>query len=455
MTNLNRSIKYFHDHVDDFQSSLNELLEIQSISTDPDKKADIQEGAEWIASDLIRMGMENVKILPTKGHPIVKGEYTGAGRDRPTMLVYGHYDVQPVDPIDLWTSDPFKPVIRGDCLYARGASDMKGQIIASLRAIESVQHAGSLPVNLKFLFEGEEEIGSPNMEAFLLEHAGEFKADFALNPDSGMIGKDSPTIVYGLRGLAYFEVRLYGQKADLHSGVYGGIVQNPATTLCQLIAGMKDMGDHVLLPGFYDRVRPLDEKERKELARLPLDEAYFMKQAGTHKLFGEKGYSPIERVGGRPTLDVNGLYSGFIGQGSKTVLPAYAMAKISMRLVPDQDPAEIHQQLVGYLEQNVPDTLRFEVIPIAGNPASISDLNLPAVRALAEALEEVWGVKPVYKREGGSVPIVGMMQRITGFDSVCTGFGLPDDNIHSPNEKLDIPNWKRGIEALIRFIYKL
>jgi acetylornithine deacetylase/succinyl-diaminopimelate desuccinylase-like protein len=378
-----------------------------------------------------------------------------AGKEKPVVLVYGHYDVQPVDPIDLWKSDPFEPTQQGNYLFGRGSSDMKGQILAAFKAIESIQAVDEFPVNVKFIFEGEEEIGSPNLEPFMKEHKDLLACDMALNPDSGMIAPDVPTIVYALRGLAYLEIRLHGQEHDLHSGLYGGIVENPANVLCQLVAGMKDKDNRVLLPGFYDKVRPLSAEERQELARLPLDEAYYLQGTGARRLVGETGYTWVELTGARPTLDVNGLYSGFIGEGSKTVLPAYAMAKVSMRLVPDQDPEEIRQAMAKYIEERLPDTMRYELLVHAGNPASITDLNTPGVKALAKALETVWGIRPVYKREGGSIPVVGHMKQILDAESVLTGFGLPDDNIHAPNERLNLQNWYRGIDSLIHFFYNL
>jgi acetylornithine deacetylase/succinyl-diaminopimelate desuccinylase-like protein len=332
---------------------------------------------------------------------------------------------------------------------------MKGQVMACLKAIESIQSAGAFPVNLKYIFEGEEEIGSPSLQSFIAEHKDLLKCDMALNPDSGMIGADAPTIVYALRGLAYFEIRLYGQEHDLHSGQWGGVVDNPANVLAELVGGMKDKDHRITLPGFYDKVRLLTDQETKELSRLPMDENYFLHGTGAKKLAGEKGFTWVQLVGARPTLDVNGFYSGFIGEGSKTVLPCYSMAKVSMRLVPDQDPEEVKQSLIQYIEAHLPDTMRYELIVHAGNPASITDLNTPGVKALEKALETVWGKRPVFKREGGSVPVVGYMKTYLNVESVLTGFGLPDDNIHAPNERLHLPTWYKGIDALIHFFYNL
>ena len=455
METREKAIAYAHENRTKFLAELTEFLRIPSISTNVENKEDMQRAAEWLAVHLRSLDCTNIQIFPTPKHPVVYGEWLKAGPDRPIVLIYGHYDVQPVDPIDLWESEPFNPIQRGDYLFGRGSSDMKGQVLAATKAVESIKAVGEFPVNVKFILEGEEEMGSPNLEKFMREHADLLACDLALNPDSGMISADIPTIVYALRGLAYLEIRLHGQNTDLHSGLYGGIVENPANVLCQLVAGMKDKDNRVTLPGFYDRVRPISAEERKELACLPLDEAYYLQGTGAKKLVGEKGYTWVELTGARPTLDVNGLYSGFIGEGSKTVLPCYAMAKVSMRLVLDQDPEEIRQSMIKYIEANLPDNMRYELLVHAGNPASITDLNTPGVKALEKALETVWGKRPVFKREGGSIPVVGHMKQILNAESVLTGFGLPDDNIHAPNERLDLPNWYRGIDSLIHFFYNL
>jgi acetylornithine deacetylase/succinyl-diaminopimelate desuccinylase-like protein len=450
-----QAVEYAHRNRQKFLDNLKHLVAIPSISTSPDHIDEMVNAAQWIAGQLEALGMEDVQVYPTGGHPVVYGQWLDAGPQAPTMLVYGHYDVQPVEPLELWESDPFEPTERGENLYGRGASDMKGQVMAALSAVESVQSQGPLPVNVKFIIEGEEEIGSPNLTSFLETHKDLLASDFALNPDAGMIGPGIPTIIYALRGLAYFELRVYGPSHDLHSGIYGGVIHNPAQALCELIAGMHDENGRITLPGFYDSVRPLSQQERSELGRLPMDEDYYRQQTGASQTYGEAGYTTTERVGGRPTLDVNGMLSGFTGKGSKTVIPAYAMAKISMRLVPDQDPAEVEQQLRRYLEEKAPPTVRWEISTMSGGPASMSDPNLPATQALADALEQVWGVRPLYKREGGSVPVVADMQKILGVESVLTGFGLPDDNLHAPNEKLHLPTWYSGIDALVNFFYNL
>jgi acetylornithine deacetylase/succinyl-diaminopimelate desuccinylase-like protein len=449
------AIQYARENNPRFRENLKTFLKFQSISTDPQHKEDIDNTAHWVAQQLKDLGAVGVEIMPTGGHPVVYGEMNSPAEKAKTMLIYGHYDVQPIDPVDLWTSAAFDPHEVGENLYARGASDMKGQVAATLNALEAVVQSGDLPVNVKFLIEGEEEIGSPYLESFLQKHKELFKSDFALNPDTGMLGPDFPTITYALRGLAYFEIRLEGPDHDLHSGFYGGVVHNPAQVLCELIAGMHDENGRVTLPGFYDSVRELDQEERAQLARLPMDEDFYLQQTGTSMLWGENEYSPVERIGARPTLEVNGIYSGFTGEGSKTVLPAWAMAKISSRLVPDQDPSEVQQQLLQYLELNSPPTVKYSVADLASSLASISNTDTVEVKAMKDAMQQVWGKTPLFRREGGTVPVVVYIQDILGIDCVNCGFSLPDDNAHGPNEKLHLPTWERGIETLINFYHNL
>ena len=448
------ALEYVRTNREKFLKEYKEILSIPSISTDPEHATDIRRAADWMAAQLKSLGMQKVQIFPTALHPIVYGEQLGV-RGAPTLLVYGHYDVQPVDPLDLWKTDPFTARVEGENIYARGASDMKGQAMVVLKAIEALVRTGGLPVNLKWLFEGEEEIGSPDLEKFILEQKELLSSDYALNPDSGMVSKEAPAIVYALRGLAYFELRVSGPDHDLHSGSFGGVVHNPANALAELIAGMHDSKGRVTLPGFYDRVRSLSKEDRKELARLPLDDQHYLRVTGVPALYGEQGYTPNERSGARPTLDVNGLLSGFTGSGSKTIIPAWAMAKLSCRLVPDQDPKEVHLQLLDYLKKNAPQDIRWELIEHSGGRASISDRSNAAVQALSEALEQVWGQPPFYKREGGSIPVVAQMQQLLGVESVICGFGLPDDNIHAPNEKQHLPTWHRGIEAFVHFFMNM
>jgi acetylornithine deacetylase/succinyl-diaminopimelate desuccinylase-like protein len=449
------AIKYFQDNQQRFLDELVDISSIPSISTDPDANDAMQRSAEWVAAKLRKLGMQKVSIFPTAQHPVVYGEWLGAGPNAPTALVYGHYDVQPAEPLELWESGPFEPTVRGEYIYARGVTDMKGQVAAFFNAVEAVQSTGDLPVNVKFLIEGEEEIGSPSLRQFILENKELLKCDFAVNPDTGMLAPDVPTITYALRGLAYFELRIYGPDHDLHSGVFGGAVHNPAQALCELIAGMHDDKGRVTLPGFYEAVRDLEKEERAELGRLPVTKETYLEQTGAPEIWGEEGYTAIERTGARPTLEVNGLLSGYTGPGAKTVLPAQAMAKISMRLVPDQDPEQVRQQFTSYLKEKAPKTVRWEVDFHSGSPASISDLHSKEIQALGEAMETVWGKRPVFKREGGSVPVVALFSEILKIESVNTGFSTPADNMHSPNEKLHLPTWQRGTEALIHFIFNL
>src|SRR6266545_4182309 len=456
MSELQIALDYANQNRERFLNELIEVLKIPSISTDAEFNKDVQHAAEWMANHLKGLGIENVEVMPTEGgHPVVYADYIkkpGA----PTVLVYGHYDVQPADPLELWETGPFEPQVRGDLLFGRGSSDMKGQALAAFDAIESlIKGGGELPVNVKFLLEGEEEIGSKHLEAFLRQHADKFKGDVSLNPDAGMMGVDMPTITYGLRGLAYFELNITGPKADLHSGLYGGAVHNPAQVLTELIAKMHDANGHITLPGFYDSVRPISEQERADFARLPNDDAHYLEETGVPALWGEEGFISAERTGARPTLEVNGLLSGWTGPGSKTVLPAKAMAKISCRLVPDQTDAEVEKQMIRFLEANAPETIKWEVKKLTGSPFAIADLNNPGVQAMHKAMETVWGTRPFYRREGGSIGAVAMLQQICGVESVLVGTGLPSDNVHSPNEHIHLPTWYKGIDAFIHFFYNL
>jgi acetylornithine deacetylase/succinyl-diaminopimelate desuccinylase-like protein len=443
---------YLNEQQPRFLRQLEEYLAIPSVSTEKERQPDMLRAAEWTAEALKAIGCSRVELLPTAGPPIVFGQSEPGA---PTVLVYGHYDVQPVDPVELWESEPFRATVRGEYLHGRGSSDMKGQIVAALAACQAVLQAGGRTPAFKFLLEGEEEIGSPHLPEFIRANAELLACDLCLNPDSGMISAELPTITYGLRGLAYFELRLRGPEQDLHSGMYGGVVHNPAQVLSELLARMHDAQGRVTLPGFYDAVRPLDAEERRELARLPMDEGFYRKNAGVAELWGEQGYTPIERIGARPTLEVNGLLSGWTGQGSKTVLPAAAMAKLSMRLVPDQTPEEVQAQLEHYLREQAPSTVRWELERLASSPPSVSPRDSEGVRALSAALEQVWGRPPVFRREGGSIAVVAFLQQYLGVQSLLTGFALPDDNAHSPNEKLHLPTWSKGIQALALFFARL
>jgi acetylornithine deacetylase/succinyl-diaminopimelate desuccinylase-like protein len=453
MSEVQRALEYARANRGRFLEELKEYIAIPSISTLDEHKGDIQRAAEWTAAQLRSLGMEDVQIMPTGGHPVVYGEWMGAGKSAPTIMIYGHYDVQPVDPLELWSSDPFRAEVRGDYLFARGGSDMKGQVAASLKAVEAIVRTGEAPVNLKWMIEGEEEIGSEHLGEFIRKNKKMLACDYCLNPDAGMIGIDKPTITTSLRGLAYFELRVYGPDKDLHSGLFGGTVHNPAQALIELAAGMHDKNGRVMLPGFYDKVRRLGKKERADFRCLPITNRELLEQTGAPALWGEPQFTPLERIGARPTLEVNGLLSGFTGQGSKTVLPAWAMAKISCRLVPNQTPEETEKQLRAYLKKNAPKTVRWELINLHNAGAALVETDSPGVQALARALETVWGKRPYFRREGGSIGAVVLLQKYVGVDSLLSGFGMPDDNAHSPNERMHLPSWYKGIEAFVHFFH--
>jgi acetylornithine deacetylase/succinyl-diaminopimelate desuccinylase-like protein len=433
---------------------LQDLLRIPSISTLSENKPDILRCARWLADQLRGIGMAKVEIVPTAGHPVILAEsppLPGA----PTVLVYGHYDVQPVDPVNEWESDPFGAEVRGDYIFARGASDMKGQIFAAIKAAEALLRNEALPVNLKFLIEGEEEIGSVHLRDFIFDHQDRLICDVVLNCDAGIHAPDIPAITYALRGLAYFEISLETAKKDLHSGLFGGSIHNPIHVLAELIAGMHDADGRVTLPGFYEKVRPLDEEERELLKQVPYSDADWLDLTGARALYGEKGYTSIERIGARPTLEVNGIWGGFIGEGAKTVLPARAHAKISTRLVADQDCHAVHAQLDAYLKAHMPEGVSYTLHQHSAGPGSTMNRKSPYMTAAAKALQAVFGRPPIFKREGGSVPVVGMMQEILGVDSIMLGFALPGDGIHGPNERQYLPNFFRGIETYLRFYASL
>jgi acetylornithine deacetylase/succinyl-diaminopimelate desuccinylase-like protein len=450
-----KALQFAKDNRPRFLQELADLVAIPTVSADSNNKPDILRGADWLVAKLKKMGFDKIQVLDTGGHPMVFGEWMGAGPKAKTMLVYGHYDVQPADPIELWETEPYKTTVKGDYLHGRGTSDMKGQVIASMAAVEAAIHAGGMPVNVKFMLEGEEETGSPTLAQFIRKHADLFAGDFALNPDAGMLSPTQPTITYGLRGLVYFEVHITGPKMDLHSGFFGGAIRNPANELAKLIAGMHDADNRVTLPGFYDSVRPLDDEERAEFKRLPQNEEFYQSQSGVKELWGEKGYTALERVTGRPTLEVNGMLSGYTGEGPKTVLPAKAMAKISCRLVANQNPFEVEKQLNAYMKQNASPAVSWEVKLLSDAVASISERDSKEVQAMAKAQETVWGVKPIFRREGGTIPVVGDLQAVLHMESLNVGCGMGDDRMHSPNERMHLPSWEKEIDSFIHFFYNL
>ncbi|MEM6327046.1 MAG: dipeptidase [Bacteroidota bacterium] len=454
---MDAALDYARQHADRFVDELKAWLRIPSISTDPAYAPQTRQAAEWLADNLRALGMQTVDVMPTgsaeaPGHPIIFAHHH-VSDDAPTVLVYGHYDVQPPDPLDLWHSPPFEPVeVDGD-LVARGSADDKGQAFMHVKAAEAyLQAEGTLPVNLKMMIEGEEESGSVNLAPFIEAHQDLLAADVVLVSDTALFAPGVPSIAYGLRGLAYVEVELTGPGKDLHSGIYGGGVENPLNALARMIGDLHDADHRVTVEGFYDNVRDLTEAEREVYRALPFDEAAWMAEAGVSHTKTEEGFSTLEGTSGRPTLDVNGIWGGYIGKGAKTVLPSKATAKISCRLVPDQDPAEITAKLRAHFEAHVPDTMTLDFRDLHGGPGAIVDTSLPAMQAAADALEGVFGQRPHFTREGGSIPVVAVFKQILGLDTVLMGFGLDSDSIHSPNEKFGLDRFHQGIEAGIRFL---
>jgi acetylornithine deacetylase/succinyl-diaminopimelate desuccinylase-like protein len=428
-------------------AELIELLRIPSISAKTEHKGDTAAAAEWLATRMRDIGL-TVEVVPTAGHPVVLGEWRGAP-GAPTLLVYGHYDVQPPEPLDEWLSAPFEPTVRDGKLFARGSVDDKGQVYLHVKAVEAhLATSGSLPVNVVFLLEGEEEVGSPHLAEFLADNAERLRCDAVMISDTTMFAPGLPSITIGLRGLAYMEVRVQGPGTDLHSGVYGGAVVNPANTLAKIIAQLHDERGRVTVPGFYDKVREIDERERTVIRGLPFEEEGLRKEVGAPKLGGEEGYGPLERVWVRPTLDVNGLLSGYTGEGAKTVLPARAMAKVSMRLVPDQDHHEVERAFIDYVKSLAPEGVTVEVEALHGGQPWFAEPSGPVFEAARRALAKAYGREPVTIREGGSIPIVKAFEDTLGAPVVLIGFGLPGENAHAPNEWMSLDNFHQGAEAI-------
>ena len=444
---MNSVIDFINVNRDRYIDELKEYLSIPSISALPDYATDVIRCAEWTTEELKRVGLDNVRLVETAGYPIVCAEWLHAG-EAPTIIFYGHYDVQPVDPLDKWETPPFDATIRSGELYARGAADDKGQIFMHFKAIEAcMKQKGSLPVNIKLILEGEEEVGSENLDSFLRDHASEVCGDVLVISDTPMFDRGVPSICYGLRGLTYCQIDLRGTTSDLHSGSFGGAVANPAFVLAQLLAQMKDRSGRIKIPGFYDDVRSLKDEERIEYARLPFSERRFRKELGSPKLFGEKGFTTLERLWARPTFEVNGLCSGFTEDGAKTVIPAVAMAKVSMRLVPDQNPDQIGDLFEAYVKKIAPKTVDIAVTRMHTGKPWMTDFDNPFVQAAGRAIERGFGRKPVFNREGGSIPVIASFQERFGLPAVLFGIGLPDENAHAPNEKLDLDNFHRGVIA--------
>ncbi|MBC7865190.1 MAG: dipeptidase [Bacteroidia bacterium] len=439
-----------------FLDELFELLRIPSVSADPKFKADVLRTAEAVKEKLVAAGADKVEVCPTKGFPIVYGEKI-IDPKLPTVLVYGHYDVQPPDPLDLWTSGPFEPVIQKTALhpegaiFARGSCDDKGQVYMHVKAFEYMMKNNCLPCNVKFMIEGEEEVGSSNLGIYCEQNKEKLKADVILISDTGIIANDVPAITVGLRGLSYVEVEVTGPNRDLHSGLYGGAVANPINILCEMIAKMKDENNHITIPGFYDDVEELSAEDRAEMNRAPFSLDEYKKALNLGDIHGEKSYTTIERTSIRPTLDVNGIWGGYTGEGAKTVIASKAYAKISMRLVPHQDNDKITKMFQNYFESVAPKSVKVKVTPHHGGDPVVTPTNSVAYKAASTAMEETFGKKPIPIRSGGSVPIVALFKTVLGVDSVLMGFGLDSDAIHSPNEHYGVFNYLKGIETIPLF----
>jgi acetylornithine deacetylase/succinyl-diaminopimelate desuccinylase-like protein len=438
-----------------YLSELKELLAIPSVSSQNERKPEMRHAAEWLKKHMTNIGLQNVRILETAGHPVVYADWLGAA-SKPTILIYGHYDVQPEDPVDLWKTPPFAATERDGNLYARGAADDKGQIFIHLKAIEAfLKNSGTLPVNIKIIFEGEEEIGSEHLGKFVSENKELLKADVIVISDSGMFAKGVPSVTYALRGLSYMEVEVTGANTDLHSGSFGGSVHNPIQALAEMIASLHDKNGRIAVKGMYDDVRSLTKAERAAFKKLPWNDRKYAKSLGLKQLYGEKGFTTLERLWARPTLECNGIWGGYTGEGAKTVLPAKAYAKISMRIVPDQSSAKIAKLFEKHLQVIAPKTVVVKVRYLHGGEPAITPVDSPGVKAAVAALEKGFGKKPLYQREGGSIPIVVDFKKLLGIDSVLLGFGLPDENAHAPNEFINLDNFFGGIKTAAHYYNEL
>lgn len=447
-------LKYFDANDDRYLQEMTAFLSIPSVSTNEENKGDILKAAAFVSDQLTAAGMNNVKLYPTKGHPIVYGEWLGA-KGAPTILIYGHYDVQPSEPNELWKTDPFVPTVRDGKIFARGAADDKGQVFIHLKAVEAfMKLKGALPVNVKFIVEGEEEIGSTHLADFVRKNKKLLACDAIVISDTHMEGKKTPSVVYALRGLTYLQVDVSTAKGDMHSGTFGGAVANPIQVLAEILTSCKDAKTgKVKIAGFYDDVVPLSKAERAALARFPHDDKKYVKEVGTPAVFGEKGYTTVERRGARPTFEVNGIWGGFTGAGVKTVLPAEAHAKVSMRLVANQDPKKIADLFKAHVKSVTPPWAKVTVTMYDNNGhAALTPIDSVGMKAAAAAIKKVFKTEPYFTREGGSIPVVADFQQILGAEAVLLGFGLPDDNLHAPNEKFDLEMFRKGLATAAHFM---
>ncbi|MFN8471136.1 MAG: dipeptidase [Anaerolineae bacterium] len=448
--------EYSRAHADSFQSELLEMLRIPSLSGDPAHADDVRRMAEWLAAHLRGLGLDNVAVMPTAGHPVVYGEYQGAGPDKPTVLVYGHYDVVPALMEDGWNSPPFEPVVKDGKIYARGVTDDKGQLFVHVKALESyLKAAGSAPVNVRFLLEGEEEVASPNLRPFVEAHLDLLRADVCVISDSSMRVIEEPAITHSLRGMTYVEIEVEGPREDLHSGFFGGATHNPALALVEILGKLYNTDGTIAIPGFYDDVVPLTDDERAMIAKTDLSEEQFKEATGVPAVWGDANYSIRERVSARPTLDINGLWSGWSGPGPKTIIPARAGAKISSRLVGNQDPNKIFELLKQYVTAITPPTVKVKVTLVTTGRPALIPYDLPAMQAAARAYEKGWGYTPVFTRGGGSIPVVADLAELMGIPVVMMGFGLDSDGLHAPNEHYSIEMFQRGIETAIVYMEEL
>src|SRR5579862_1461419 len=447
------AVAYANQNHERFLEELKSLLRIPSVSTLPEHAVDCRRAAETLAEELRRIGMEHVRLIETEGHPLVYADWLHAA-GKPTVLCYGHYDVQPPDPLDEWNSPPFEPEVRNGNIYARGAVDDKGQVWAQVKALESLLATKkALPLNVRVLLEGEEEVGGEGIAQFVASKPPELKSDFALVSDTDLFAPGLPTLCVGLRGMIYTEILVKGAKTDLHSGMYGGAAPNPFVALAQIVAKLKDEECRILIPGFYDDIIPPSNEELKAWQSLPFDEEHYrIAEVGSRQLVGEAGYGVLERTWARPTLDVHGMPGGFTGAGAKTVIPAKATAKVSMRLVPEMTPAKAFDLYKSYVEKTAPKGVDVSVRLIHSGDPCLIPVDNPYIQAATRALHEVWGKDTVFIRSGGSIPIVGDFDRHLGLPSVMMGFGLPDDNLHAPNEKFHLKNFELGIKSIIRFL---
>lgn len=446
--------KYLEDHREQFEQELMEFLRIPSVSANSEYAADVRRACDFVAEQFRSIGLQT-EVIQSSGHPMVYAEWLGAP-NAPTVLIYGHYDVQPPEPFDLWVTGPFEPTIRDGNVYARGATDDKGQMFTHVKAVQAwLKTTGSLPVNVKFLIEGEEEVGSEAIEAYLPENKEKLACDHVVVSDCSMLGPDRPAITCGLRGISYFEVFLKGPDRDLHSGSFGGSVKNPANAICELIASLVDADGRITLPGFYDDVLELTEEEKKQFTSLDFGDDAYKKEMGVSELFGEKGYSTLERRWARPTCDVNGIFGGYQEEGAKTVIPSKAGAKVSFRLVPDQEPSKIEAAFREHLQRRCPPGIEMKIVSHHAGKAIVVPLGSPGLAAAAKAIEAAFGVAPAFIREGGSIPIVASFKAHLGADSLLIGFGLPDDNTHSPNEKFCLKDFHRGIKTSVYLLDEL